>query len=64
MRRRGEENDEEEEEEEVDEEEEKGEQKCHKHIECLSDSPRTALRRFLEASWGVWGASSQAQWRF
>ena len=39
-------------------------QTARSHIECLSDSPRTALRRFLETSWGVWGASSQAQWRF
>ena len=30
-------------------------------FECLSESLRIALRRFLKASWGVWGASWKAQ---
>ena len=49
---------------EEDEEEEQGEQNSQRHLECLSESPRMALRRFLKASWGVWGASWQAQWCF
>ena len=39
------------------EEEEKGEQKSHRPLECLSESPRMSLGSFLEASWGVLGAS-------
>ena len=59
-----EEEEKEEETKEEDEEEEPSEQNSQRHLECLSESPRIALRRFLKASWRVWGASWQAQWCF